>query len=977
MRVLGPVLGLFVAWILGDWFGWREGGFVALGAVMGGIAHHLHRRVGQTQAHVEQLLAQVSALQQAVASLGGQPASTAAAAKGAAPVADTSATVTPAATVPVPQPPRQPLPESAPAPSLLRPVSSPARADEAPVPVARLELPARPDLGPATAPTTAPATAPSPLEPDERSLDVISSLGASVLAWFRGGNTIVRGGVLVLLVGVGLLLRYAAEHAVIPLPWRLAGCALGGLALTAMGLKFTPQRRGYGLSLQGAGVGISYMTLFAAFRLYGLMPAGLSFGLMALLCAAITALALKQDALPLAALGFGGAFLAPVLVSTGQGSHVALLSYYLLLNLSIAGIARHKPWKLLHLEGFLFTLGIASAWGFKAYQPALFASTEPFLIAHFLLYLYIGVQYTLHLIERSAPGQRVALVDGGLFFGTPIAAFGLQSALLHDRPLGLAFSAAVMSGLYLLLGRALLRRAGQRVLLLVESMLALGLIFLALVTPLALDARWTSAAWAVQGAGVLWIAVRQQRNWAAVMGLLLQGLACLAFWQPHAHGLSGATGGWLFLNTAWLGLAMVVGALLFSSHALQRLPRDSGIARTLAEPLVSWMLLTLALAQLWLPGIDELRQWDQARYTEPLLAAGWSAVLALAAEGLRRRLRWPALGLAAQVLAGIGLLLGAAGVLMGLLRIDSPVDVLLLRQGGLEVGVLCLLASGVLLRRQDAEGADAPAPQLSPIVLALAGWHLLLHLAALPYAVAVSQLGPHSAWTPAALVLLPTGLTLALTGSRFARRWPLERHGALLRRVLMKPWLALLMLWSLGTNLLSEGLMRPLPTLPLLNPLDLAHGFVALYALRLSRSDTQGSLGPAWRRVGAGVAFFWLNSLLVRTLHHTAGTPMWVDGALGNSLVHTSLSVLWTVTALLTMGWATRRAPAHLARGVWVLGASLLGVVVAKLFLVELSMLNSLMRIASFLVVGLLMLVIGYVAPLPPADGQTHPKASP
>ena len=531
-----------------------------------------------------------------------------------------------------------------------------------------------------------------------------------------------------------------------------------------------------------------------------------------------------------------------------------------------------------------------------------------------------------------------------------------------------------MSGLYLLLGRALLRRAGSRVLLLVESMLALGLIFLALVTPLALDARWTSAAWALQGAGVLWIALRQQRTWAAVMGLLLQGLACLAFWTHHPHGWPVA-GGWLFMNTTWLGLAMVVGALLFSSHALQRLRRDEGIARTLAEPLVSWMLLAIALAQLWLPGIDELRQWDQPRYTEPLLAAGWSAALALAVEGFRRRLQWPALGLAAQVLAAIGLLLGAAGVLLGLMGVDHGVDVLLLRQGGLEVGVLCLLASGVLLRRQDAEGVDVPAPQLSPIVLALAGWHLLLHLAALPYAVAVTQLGHHSAWTPAALVLLPTGLTLALAGSRFAHRWPLDPHGALLRGALMKPWLAMLMLWSVGTNLLSEGLMRPLPTLPLLNPLDLMHGFAALYALKLSRSEPQGSLGSAWRRVGAAVAFFWLNSLLVRTLHHAAGTPMWVDGALGNSLVHTSLSVLWTVTALLTMGWATRRAPAHLARGVWVLGAGLLGVVVAKLFLVDLSMLNSLMRIASFLVVGLLMLVIGYVAPLPPAAGPSNAKA--
>ncbi len=970
MRVLGPVLGLFVAWILGSWFGWREGGFVALGAVMGGLAAHLHRRVSQLQE-------QVAGLQQQMQS---SPRSVTAPATGPA----AATTRTPAST-PGTAPPTAPATFAAPAAapasqvqatvrpfaSVLAPPAAPAALEAAEDPAGA--LPADPLPAPAPrSPAPAAKVLPDPaLEPDERSLAVTSSLGASVLAWFRGGNTIVRVGVLVLLVGVGLLLRYAAEHAVIPLAWRLAGSALGGLGLTALGLRLTPQRRGYGLSLQGAGVGIAYMTLFAAFRLYGLMPAGLSFGLMALLCAAITALALKQDALPLAALGFGGAFLAPVLVSTGQGSHVALLSYYLLLNVSIAAIARRKPWKLLHLEGFAFTLAIASAWGFGAYRPELFASTEPFLIAHFLLYLYIGVQYTLHMIERSEPGQDLALVDGSLLFGTPIAAFGLQSAMLQHQPLALAFSAAVLSGLYLVLGRRLLRLAGERVLVLVEGMLALGLIFLALVTPLALDARWTSAAWAVQGAGVLWIALRQQRRWAAVMGLLLQVLACLAYW---GHQAGEAPGGWLFMNSAWLGLSLLVAALLFSSHALQRQPRDSTVARSFAEPVMSWMLLTGALVQLWAGGVKELVQWEQARYGEALLAAGWSALLALAGEGLRRRLRWPALGVAAQGLAALGLVLGLARLTLALARVEGSADTLLLHQGGLEIALLGLLGAAWLLWRQDADADSAGLPARQ-ILLTLGAWHLLLHAAALPYALAVAHIGRHEAWTPAALIVLPTLACLAMLGPRLARRWPLQLHQTWLRQTVLRPWLAVLMGWSLLANLLGNGRMDPLPSLPLLNPLDLAHGLALLYALRLGRSEADGRLGGGWLRWGAGLAFFWLNSLLVRSLSLWAGTPLWLDGALGSSLVQTSLSLLWTLCALATMGWATRRAPPRLARNAWMLGAGLLGVVVLKLFLLDLAMLNSLMRIASFLVVGLLMLVIGYVAPLPPVAGGTDAKA--
>jgi uncharacterized membrane protein len=52
---------------------------------------------------------------------------------------------------------------------------------------------------------------------------------------------------------------------------------------------------------------------------------------------------------------------------------------------------------------------------------------------------------------------------------------------------------------------------------------------------------------------------------------------------------------------------------------------------------------------------------------------------------------------------------------------------------------------------------------------------------------------------------------------------------------------------------------------------------------------------------------------------------------------------------------------------VWLAGAALLAIVVAKLFLVDLSRIGSIERIISFVGVGLLMLVVGYFSPLPPA----------
>jgi uncharacterized membrane protein len=53
-------------------------------------------------------------------------------------------------------------------------------------------------------------------------------------------------------------------------------------------------------------------------------------------------------------------------------------------------------------------------------------------------------------------------------------------------------------------------------------------------------------------------------------------------------------------------------------------------------------------------------------------------------------------------------------------------------------------------------------------------------------------------------------------------------------------------------------------------------------------------------------------------------------------------------------------------RTVWFTGVALLAAVVAKLFLVDLAGVGTVARMISFVVVGLLILIVGYVSPLPP-----------
>ncbi len=120
-----------------------------------------------------------------------------------------------------------------------------------------------------------------------------------------------------------------------------------------------------------------------------------------------------------------------------------------------------------------------------------------------------------------------------------------------------------------------------------------------------------------------------------------------------------------------------------------------------------------------------------------------------------------------------------------------------------------------------------------------------------------------------------------------------------------------------------------------------------------------------------GAAFVWLNAMLVRGFHHFADVPFRFDAWSHSMAVQTGLTLLWTTTALVLMWLAARRT----LRLPWITGAVLLAAVVAKLALVDLSGTGSVTRIVSFVGVGVLMLVIGYVAPLPgqrKAQEQQH-----
>jgi uncharacterized membrane protein len=824
----------------------------------------------------------------------------------------------------------------------------------------------------------APAAQPRPAvrPPVAHEPDIVEVLIGKAKAWLFGGNTVVRMGVLVLFVGLAFLAKYAIDNALLPPELRLAAIGAAGIALFVVGFRLrgkAPDKLAYALTLQGAGVAVLYLTVFAAFRLYQFLPAGAAFVALGLVCAFSAVIAVAQNAQAMAFIGFAGGFAAPILVSTGQGNHVGLFSYYLLLGVAIAALAWVKAWRPLNLLGFFATFGVATVWGALKYRPENLQTTEPFLIAFFVVYLAASLMYAL----RHALSAKRA-VDATLVFGTPIVAFALQAALVREIEYALAFSSLALGALYLALGWWMVRsrREGDEVRRwLAECFLALGLGFVTLAVPLALDARWTSAAWAIEGAAVFWMGRRQERWLARAAGLLLQALAGFAFLDSHAWDLPRQ---WPFANPAFMGCAMLALAAFAVPHwSRERAAGATPIQKTFAafehglSPVLFWMgflWLQLALhaeierAPQDAGGIGK-HVFDAAAQSHlHLLAwvAGAFALHFLAAPARRRP--WPVAATPAYTVLPVMVL----GALWGVATLDH-----VFQSGGWITWPIVLVLHGVMLRR-----LDGGTPQGWWSAVHAGGVWLLVLLVGNLLVFAVGKGGLwHTAW--ASVILLVAGVLVLLLLSRHAwfaaaregGPWPLARFGRSYLWIAAAPLALFVALGCLFVAVYSDGNAKPLPYVPLLNPTDLAIALglagCAMWLARIRQSKIAlppAARDPRWVLVLAAIGFVAVNTVWLRIAHHYAGVAWDASAMFESFLVQAGYSILWTLIALGLMVGSHRRA----LRGAWMLGAGLLVFTVAKMFLIDLSNRGGSERIFVFIAVGVLMLVVGYFAPMPP-----------
>ncbi|HET9854721.1 MAG TPA: DUF2339 domain-containing protein [Methylomirabilota bacterium] len=514
------------------------------------------------------------------------------------------------------------------------------------------ESPAPPDITPPAPPVEVaplaegsalaapPLAAPSPAPPmpPPRALDLEQRIGARWATWV---------GIVAILVGVALFLKWAFDNAFLGPAARVSLGLIAGLVMLGGGLLLHRRRdlRYLSEGLAGGGLGALYLSLFAAHVLYGLVGPPAAFVAMFAVTFLGTAVAVASSRLITAVLAVLGGLLTPMLLQVERPDERNLLAYLLVLDVLVLLAARFRTWPALNRLAWLGSALLVLPTLLREPEAPRPLARLLLLSALFLIFLVVP------LFRERVEGLRIARLDLVLVVANAAAYFWAVYVTLDAwHPWWEGPYALALAVLYRLVSADYASRVpDDRVT--VDLHEGVSWTFLTLAVPLALDAQWVTVAWAVQGVMLLWLSSRSPAPVAAWAGLAVLLVAAFravgldVYWSAEIRPV------W---NRAFLVHLLVVVALAVGGGLAGR---AQGLARAGLTP-------TGLRAALWVAAVGTLAV---QLWREP--SGQWPAVLLigeLVVVGLLVRVSSsPAFVIATPLMAGV--------VLVRVLGVDDDV----------------------------------------------------------------------------------------------------------------------------------------------------------------------------------------------------------------------------------------------------------------------------------------------------------------
>ena len=502
-------------------------------------------------------------------------------------------------------------------------------------------------------------------------------LGVRALGW---------AAVVLLLFTGGFFLKLVFDSGMIGELGRIiVGVGLGTLLTIGGWLCHRRGQRVFCQMLTSAGIALLYLSTYATFGFYQLVPQDRAAPFLILLIAEALALAALYESPAIAVMAVVGGLLNPILLHAERDQYAGFFTYLVILDAGVIVLSLFRRWWVVTTLALIGTHGLFWLWFYERYHPGKLNACLLFHLAIFALYLG---QTTILNVWRKKPTNIEELIRLLLVAGLASSA---GYVLLDDRfHLWMGIFAVALAIVYALFAGLVSRcRAEDEQLLFV--LLALSMAFIAAVFPLQTDAAWIAVGWAAQGLALWWFGLRVQNKLLHGFGAAFLVLALGRLLLVDTYATQPHDGPFIPIFNRYGFPAMIVSSSLIVAALLQRRTHpnpqtaDFVLMRIvgLAGVAMLWIVLSIETydffvvrGNLFSPGVQasltpqerelpqEVLQQVFAERSERLrltaqmsLSALWAVfALCLVAFGLKlehRPLRWLGLGLFALTLGKV------------------------------------------------------------------------------------------------------------------------------------------------------------------------------------------------------------------------------------------------------------------------------------------------------------------------------------
>lgn len=743
------------------------------------------------------------------------------------------------------------------------------------------------------------------------------SFSEQIKGWIFKGNPVLKVAILVLLIGVILLLRFATEHWQLSLSLKLAIVTAVSFAITALGLSLIPKNRSFGLALEGLGLAGLFLTLFFAY--YNQVLATLSSAAICYLAIMLLtlSLSLRQQAIELALMAMLIAYIAPFTLPVRDATAVELIAYYVVINLAVAILSSLRPWKMLNQIAFLATVLIGGGYSLLHVSIQDRQTMTLLVLAHIAIFVWLSFRFSQLIAKVDLAQFKIKpALDIASIFSTPIVGYVFIYLLYFQDTLWQAGFSLAFAILYAVL--YLLAKRNQSIGLISQSYFSLMLIFLALIPPILLPEQWSVVGWAIEGALIFIFALYQSSNISRYLGMGLLMVAGLSSLYYLVALLSLPTSMFWALSLSYISVVLMANSRVDFQKQLS------------ISSIIFLCLLMLASSSIWVMlGLDYFQAANRWINTLLVMSAAYVLMNELM---LRCKATWS--WLLPKWLGMLPLLVFAFLMVLNFSHQGIIIWSSLYERIGFAVASLLM----TMLWLRPVLGIRAEKEWVSFGTLLSLAFASLSLMPSMPFI---------------SVVILP----LVFCGWSSVQKNNLDWQ----RFWQARTSLLLMLVWIVSSQLFSKQAFQAY-LFPILNPFDLISlamlaGFLWMLSLQIKSGLDKGIVA-----ILMVLSLLWLSSyMLLRALHIYFATPyndlaLWEDAT-----VQLSLTLLWVSLAFISMSFATRQQ----LRSMWILGGSILFIVTLKLVLLDLSHVGTLTRVISFLGAGLVMLIIAYIAPIP------------